>query len=649
VTVARSRPLSTRAESGDAPFDAGQLPPKKVAWLHPGQLIRTAYHAFLSTVATEFLDRREMLAAMDAGDPPAGVGMVGQTLVHDQETHRAEGRTFRVPDALTQCPVWIDYVADIGDSWEATYSTVVLLARQHLRIRGHDGELPAANIVVLGGDLVYPTPSRERYRTRLRSAFIGALPQPPVDRKPALLAIPGNHDWYDGLTSFVREFCQGGLLGGWTLTQRRSYFAAKVARGWWIWGIDIALDTRIDAPQQRYFLDILRRGPSNPPRFDDFEQNDQIILCTAKPVWLEDPRHSAEAYRNLAYFVRELVEKNNGSVPIILSGDLHHYCRYENDLGEQLIVAGGGGAYLYGTHHLPRRVPPLQTDGRPAARATEAGGTTQGTGAGANYFRAMDFPYPSRADSRRLALGALLLAFRPANWTFALVIGAMYWLLTWAVRNEAAALFRGPLRTLPGDVWDLFVRAGLARVSTALAIAGGCAAFAMVVNRGPKLARATWGLIHGAAHILTGLALSSLVASRSGLHGWIARLPIWRELDEPILSALLVVMAAVVGATIVGVYLVVSDRLFGWHRNDVFAAQSIIDYRSFLRIKIDENGTLSIFPIGLRRVPRQWRARVRVESRPTQDSPLQEPPLYEPGDAILDPHLIEAPIVFPRP
>src|SRR4029450_7114071 len=106
---------------------------------------------------------------------------------------------------------------------------------------------------------------------------------------------------------------------------------------------------------------------------------------------------------------------------------------------------------------------------------------------------------------------------------------------------------------------------------------------------------------------LTGLALSSLVASASVLHGWIAPLPIWRELDEPVLGALLVVMAAVVGATIVGVYLVVSDRLFGWHRNDVFAVQSIIDYRSFLRIKIDESGTLSIFPIGLRRVPRQWR------------------------------------------
>ena len=61
----------------------------------------------------------------------------------------------------------------------------------------------------------------------------------------------------------MREFCQGGLFGGWQLVQSRSYFAAKVAPGWWIWGIDIALDTRIDSPQQAYFLDILRQKDAN--------------------------------------------------------------------------------------------------------------------------------------------------------------------------------------------------------------------------------------------------------------------------------------------------------------------------------------------------------------------------------------------------
>ena len=68
-----------------------------------------------------------------------------------------------------------------------------------------------------------------------------------------LLAIPGNHDWYDGLTNFVREFCQGGTIGGWYLAQRRSYFAVRLTDGWWLWGIDIPFVSRIDPSQLDYF------------------------------------------------------------------------------------------------------------------------------------------------------------------------------------------------------------------------------------------------------------------------------------------------------------------------------------------------------------------------------------------------------------
>src|SRR5262245_1771031 len=56
-------------------------------------------------------------------------------------------------------------------------------------------------------------------------------------------------------------------------------------------------------------------------------------------------------------------------------------------------------------------------------------------------FHAAAFPYPSRSDSRRLSLGALLLAFRPANLPFVLFVGAVYFLYVWtlmvAVRSES--------------------------------------------------------------------------------------------------------------------------------------------------------------------------------------------------------------------
>src|SRR5512145_136220 len=93
------------------PFAAGELPPCKVAWLHPWQLIRTAYHAWLSTVAAEYLDRRETLAALDKV-------RTAKHVAPDWAVQPGE-----VIDAFLRVPpkdgVWIDYVSDIGDSWEA--------------------------------------------------------------------------------------------------------------------------------------------------------------------------------------------------------------------------------------------------------------------------------------------------------------------------------------------------------------------------------------------------------------------------------------------------------------------------------------------------------------------------------------------------
>jgi hypothetical protein len=130
------------------------------------------------------------------------------------------------------------------------------------------------------------------------------------------------------------------------------------------------------------------------------------------------------------------------------------------------------------------------------------------------------------------------------------------------------------------------------------------------------------------------------------LHSWTARVP-WvpDQLVSVALVLLFILASAAAAGTVVGVYLVLSNRLFGWHRNDVFAVQSIIDYRNFLRMRIDRTGALSVYPIGLRRVPRQWRARAPLPTRsvPPPEHPRPDP-LFQPGDAVLDPHLIEAPI-----
>jgi hypothetical protein len=46
-------------------------------------------------------------------------------------------------------------------------------------------------------------------------ASLPPLPPPP----PTCFAIPGNHDWFDGLQTFLRRICYGDCLGGWYISE----------------------------------------------------------------------------------------------------------------------------------------------------------------------------------------------------------------------------------------------------------------------------------------------------------------------------------------------------------------------------------------------------------------------------------------------
>ena len=43
-------------------------------------------------------------------------------------------------------------------------------------------------------------------------------------------------------------------------------------------------------------------------------------------------------------------------MPVLLSGDTHHYSRYSATDGKQFITLGGGGAFLHPTHQLDDKV-----------------------------------------------------------------------------------------------------------------------------------------------------------------------------------------------------------------------------------------------------------------------------------------------------
>ena len=106
----------------------------------------------------------------------------------------------------------------------------------------------------------------------------------------------------------------------------------------------------------------------------------------------------------------------------------------------------------------------------------------------------------------------------------------------------------------------------------------------------------------GAKHALTQAFFVTLttIAVMRATDGFIAN----ARWDSIVSVALATIAAAVVSATVFGSYLWFWIRWFRRHPNEGFSSMAIEDFKSFLRLKIDKAGALTIFPIGLREVPK---------------------------------------------
>ncbi len=308
--------------------------PYMTGWFAPVLLGKLLLRVIVSDVFGEYADRRLLSAALDPVD-------------NDERRRRVDLTGAMTEDA--DGAVWLDYVADLGDGFDATYAIAFLLAQPDLRLPGAGHPLPRASVLVMGGDEVYPTAQRDDYRIKMRLPYTFALPGTEGDRHLPLFLLPGNHDWYDGLVNFLAIFCREKptIIGGWRANQRRSYFAAKLTDSWWIWGIDIALVHDMDQPQADYFVAIAR----------DMPQGANVILCSAEPGWYK-AETDGDSFRTLSYAARiaenaedEHGAKKNLKIPLILSGNSHHYAHYAG-AGAHYITSGGGGAFVHGTLEL---------------------------------------------------------------------------------------------------------------------------------------------------------------------------------------------------------------------------------------------------------------------------------------------------------
>ena len=107
---------------------------------------------------------------------------------------------------------WFDYVADLGDGFDPTMAVGWHLGRDGIGsgefgVGERLGDVPATGLprgrfLVMGGDEVYPYASDAGYQNQTAGPYAHALPRGATS---TLLAIPGNHDWYDwhhGLAAF---------------------------------------------------------------------------------------------------------------------------------------------------------------------------------------------------------------------------------------------------------------------------------------------------------------------------------------------------------------------------------------------------------------------------------------------------------------
>lgn len=622
-----------------------------VNWMDPGQLAQTGLRAVLSSTFGAYADKRELQAALQAGKFDARI----------QRESGADSKIVRItsiaePDADYSTHAgdfWLDFVADLGDGFDATYTIARLLAEPALKVNVDDTPqgLPRGNVLVMGGDQVYPTATRDQYRDHFVGPYTAALPtildEP---NAPCLFAIPGNHDWYDGLTSFMRLFCHERWIGGWRTRQRHSYFAVKLPHHWWLWGIDIQLSADIDLPQIEFFENLADADPQF--------AGSRVILCTGTPSWTEEIHKKAgdllqdgKGYANLGYFEKRVIVERGGEPVLTLTGDAHHYCRYvgshpESDQPRHKITAGGGGAYLLGTHSMPEQIElddSITDDEPPIA------------------YKRGPVLFPSRKESFQMTLGTLLFPWKGRNLAF--MLGAIYLFNAWIVQSASkkyGETLLGKGIALPLD-WRGLGALGHEFIHV-LAHSPACVAFSLLIVSGfIAFSKNRWaGLLHGASHLFANAVLSWVFVlfnfallqphfdrARKDFSN-VAENTVDQVLQTSMFAVEMLVIGSFVAGCIFGLYLLICALMpprFP-HINEAFSAQAIPHFKNFLRMKIDSTGKLTLFPIGVRKI-RRWTLRNKKIEKPQEHEAW-----FKSGDiTALDSlvHLIEGPLEFSPP
>lgn len=342
---------------------------------------------------------------------------------------------------------WFDFIADTGDGMLAVYNIAYLCMSdlwldpkadpnktdshpEHAlaleQTANHVDKLPRGEFLFVGGDTAYHIADvaslQERFQTPFNWAFddLATVGQTPAKRP--IYGIPANHDYYDALDGFNRQFrkpfntsANSGEqleLNGFERVQEASYVALHLPFGWHIWGFD-SQEGKMDKRQMDFFS-----------RLNQGRIPDKLIIVTPEPTtvfgkWQAPDAQIVSTFQGLKLPTNFLKDSagnlDKDKCRLDISGDIHHYERYWGQSNYASVVAGGGGAFLHPSHTYLNEVEQQQI-------------------------------YPARLDSHRLSVKSLLSPSAIFNGGFVWLAGAIVGLLSYFAV------------TVPQSTWSLVGR-----------------------------------------------------------------------------------------------------------------------------------------------------------------------------------------------
>lgn len=331
-------------------------------------------------------------------------------------------------------------------------------------------------------------------------------------------------------------------------------------------------------------------------------------------------------------------EETGASIRVWLTGDRHHYARYAERLPEeqvesqtplppdrrrrQMVTCGLGGAYLSSTHQLPKNLslPPAgarirDRDDSPLT-VTRAQTTYPDASTSRSLAKRLACPWSTywlgwrNPGFPKLAAGVHAALF--------VVLSVLFGFAEGTRQSINTVQFAGL------DALGRFIGLGLAGIAVLLLL-GQIGRWVRRRKASARKASAAWS-----STIITGLmqvAVAFTILFVTVAIPWPAGWPGWAVL------ALCLMIAGGLGAGLgteafaLSTLLARSGVVAGWQ----MAGQAVEDHKGFLRLHITPDGDLTIYPLVIDQICREWELvnDPAGRKRPVPASPLPSPRLVE--------------------